>query len=156
MELSARNTLFSSSGKRLWAGRVMTILAVLFLLFDSIGKIIKVRPVVEGTIRLGYSEDVLPAIGIVLLVCTIIFVVPRTSVLGAIPLTGYLGGAVATHVRIASPLFSHVLFPIYVSCFIWGGLYLRENRLHTLIPINARLCPAGTGAREIIQGQTAN
>jgi hypothetical protein len=110
---------------------------VLFLLFDAIIKLIKIRPVVEGFARLGYPEGVAVPIGALLLVCVIIYVIPRTSVLGAILLTGYLGGAVATHVRVGDPLFSHVLFPTYVGLLIWGGLYLREERLRALVPLQS-------------------
>jgi len=90
---------------------------------------------VEGTARLGYPTSVLLGIGIVEVACLIAYVLPRTSVLGAILLTGYLGGAVATHVRIGSPLFSHVLFPIYLAVLIWGALFLRHDRLRALIPL---------------------
>ncbi len=125
------------SKARLWTGRILSGLAVLFLLFDAIIKLIKIRPVVEGFARLGYPEGVAVPIGVVLLVCVIIYVIPRPSVLGAILLTGYLGGAVATHVRVGDPLFSHVLFPTYVGLLIWGGLYLREERLRALVPLQS-------------------
>jgi ABC-type transport system involved in cytochrome c biogenesis permease component len=92
---------------------------------------------VEGTVKLGYSETVIVPLGIVLLTCTILYVIPRTSGLGAILLTGYLGGAVATHVRIGDPLFTHVLFPVYLGVLIWGGLYLRDNRVRSLIPLRS-------------------
>ena len=121
--------------KRLWAGRIMSGVAVLFLLFDSVGKVLKLAPVVEGTTQLGYPVSVLLGIGTVELLCLVVYMIPRTSILGAILLTGYLGGAVATHVRIGSPLFSHVLFPIYVAVLIWGGLYLRDEWLRALIPL---------------------
>ncbi|MGH7546550.1 MAG: DoxX family protein [Gemmatimonadales bacterium] len=121
--------------KRLWAGRIMSGVAVLFLLFDSFGKVMRLAPVVEGTTQLGYPASVLLGIGTVELLCLVVYLIPRTSILGAILLTGYLGGAVATHVRIGSPLFSHVLFPIYVGVLTWGGLYLRDERLRALIPL---------------------
>ena len=89
----------------------------------------------EGTVKLGYPETVIVPLGIILLTCTILYVIPRTSVLGAILLTGYLGGAVATHVRVGDPLFTHVLFPVYLGVLIWGGLYLRDDRLPALIPL---------------------
>jgi hypothetical protein len=120
---------------RLWTGRIMSALPVLFLLVDAVGKLVKPAPVVEGTVQLGYPESVLLGLGIVLLTCTVLYVIPRTAILGAILLTGYLGGAVATHVRVGSPLFSHILFPVYVAVLIWGGLYLRDERLRTLIPV---------------------
>ena len=125
------------SRKRLWAGRIMSALPVLFLLLDGIAKLVKPAPVVEGTVKLGYPETVIIPLGIVLLASTILYTIPRTSVLGAILLTGYLGGAVATHVRNGDPLFTHVLFPVYLGVLIWGGLYLRDDRLRALIPLRS-------------------
>jgi len=90
---------------------------------------------VEGTLQLGYPESVILGLGIILLACTVVYLMPRTAILGAILLTGYLGGAVATHVRVGSPLFSHVLFPVYLGVLIWGGLYLRDERLRALFPL---------------------
>ncbi len=113
----------------------MSAVPALFLFIDGVGKLVKPAPVVEGTIQLGYPESVLLGLGIVLLTCTVLYVVPRTAVLGAILLTGYLGGAIATHVRVGSPLFSHILFPVYVAVLIWGGLYMRDERLRALIPL---------------------
>jgi DoxX-like family len=120
---------------RLWTGRIMSALPALFLFVDSVGKLVKPAPVVEGTVQLGYPESVLLGLGIVLLTCTVLYVIPRTAVFGAILLTGYLGGAIATHVRVGSPLFSHTLFPVYVALLIWGGLYLRDDRLRALMPL---------------------
>jgi len=119
---------------RLWTGRIMSGLPALFLFLDGIGKLAKPKPVVDGTIQLGYPESVLLGLGIVLLICTILYVIPRTAILGAILLTGYLGGAIATHVRVGNPLFTHTLFPVYVAVLVWGGLFLRESRLRALIP----------------------
>jgi hypothetical protein len=118
---------------RLWTGVVMSTLSALFLFMDGVGKLVKPAPIVEGTVKLGYPESVLLGLGIVLLACTILYVIPRTAVLGAILLTGYLGGAIATHVRVGNPMFTHALFPVYVAVLVWGGLYLRESRLRTLI-----------------------
>jgi hypothetical protein len=120
---------------RLWTGRIMSALPALFLLIDGVGKLVKPAPVVQGTLQLGYPESVLLGLGIVLLSCTVLYVIPRTAVLGAILLTGYLGDAVATHVRVGSPLFSHILFPVYLAVLLWGGLYLRDGRLRALIPL---------------------
>jgi len=117
------------------AGLALSGLAVLFLLFDSAGKLLQVQPVIDGTLQLGYPRDSVFSLGLVLLSCVLAYTVPRTSVLGALLLTGYLGGAVATHVRVANPLFSHVLFPIYIAAFLWGGLMLRDARLRVLLPI---------------------
>ena len=120
---------------RLWTGRIMSALPALFLPVDGVGKLVKPAPVVQGTVQLGYPESVLLGLGIVLLSCTVLYVIPRTAILGAILLTGYLGGAIATHVRVGSPLFSHTLFPVYVAVLLWGGLYLRDERLRALIPL---------------------
>jgi hypothetical protein len=101
----------------------------MFLLFDSVGKLLKVAPVVEGTAQLGYPESTIVPIGVILLICVVTYIVPRTAILGAVLLTGYMGGAIATHVRVGSPLLTHVLFPVYVSVLVWLGLYLRDQRV---------------------------
>ena len=129
------NQIAPVSRKKLWAGRIMSGLVSLFLLLDAIGKLAKPAFVVEGTVQLGYPETVIVPLGIILLVSTLVYVIPRTSVLGAILLTGYLGGAVATHVRVGDPLFSHILFPVYLGVLLWGGLYLRDARVAALIPL---------------------
>jgi hypothetical protein len=113
----------------LWAGRILSALAVLFLLMDAVMKVMRAAPAVEGTVQLGYPESTVAGIGIVLLACTALYVIPRAAVLGAILLTDYLGGAVATHVRLLNPLFSHTLFPVYVGVAIWLGLVLRNANL---------------------------
>jgi DoxX-like family len=123
------------SKKMIWVGRVLSAIPILFLLFDSVIKLMKIAPVLESFVKLGYQADVARALGIVLLVCVVLYAIPRTSVLGAILLTGYLGGAVATHVRVGDPLFSHALFPTYVGLLIWAGLYLRDERVRALIPL---------------------
>jgi len=124
------------SKKMFWAGRVISALPVLFLLMDGVMKLFKPAFVVEATVRLGYPESVILGLGIVLLACTALYLIPPTSVLGAILLTGYLGGAVATHVRIGEGLFP-VLFPVIVGILIWGGLWLRDERLRALIPLRS-------------------
>ena len=116
-------------------GRILSGIAVLFLLLDGVAKLLQVQPVIDGTLQLGYSRDIVFSLGVILLTCLLAYVVPRTSVLGALLLTGYLGGAVATHARIDNPLFSHTLFPIYVAVFIWGGLVLRDERLRAFLPL---------------------
>jgi len=126
-----------SSKKKLLAGRIISALPALFLLFDAVLKFIKPAEVVEGTLLLGYSANVILPLGIVLLACTVLYVIPQASVLGAILLTGYLGGAVASHVRVGNPLFTHTLFPVYVGALIWGGLFLRDDRLRALIPLRS-------------------
>jgi ABC-type uncharacterized transport system permease subunit len=119
----------------LWAGRIMTGLAVVFLLFDSAMKVMRLAPALEGTAQLGYPTSLVFGIGCLQLACVVLYAIPLTSVLGAILLTGYLGGAVATHVRVGSPLFTHVLFPVYLGVLIWGGLFFLEDRLRALIPL---------------------
>src|SRR6059036_3124848 len=135
MESGSQTT--SVSSKALWAGRIVSALPVLFLLMDGVMKLFKPAVVVEATFKVGYAESTIVPLGIVLLACTILYVVPLTSVLGAILLTGYLGGAVATHTRVGDPLFSHVLFPTYLGVLLWLGLYLREERLRALIPLRS-------------------
>jgi hypothetical protein len=129
---SSAQTAAVSKG-RLWTGRILSGFAVLFLLFDSIIKLMVIPAVVDSFRQLGYPVSVSRGIGLLQLVCLAVYVIPRTSALGAVLLTGYLGGAVATHVRVGSPLFSHILFPIYVAALIWGGLYLRDDRVRALI-----------------------
>jgi len=121
------------SAGQLWSGRVLSAVAVAFLLFDAAGKLMKVAPVIEGTVKLGYAESAVFPIGVLLLAGVLLYVIPRTSVLGAVYLAGYLGGAVATHFRVGSPLATHVLFPVYVAAFLWGGLALRNPRLVSLL-----------------------
>jgi len=124
----------SVAKKSLVVGYVLTALVVLFLTVDTVMKVLMLAPAVQGTTQLGYRADTVLWIGMVELVCVGLYLVPRTSVLGALLLTGYLGGAIATHVRVGSPLLSHTLFPIYVALVLWGGLYLRESRLRELLP----------------------
>ena len=122
------------SKKMLWAGRITSALPVLMLLFSGIMKLVKPAGVVEGFTRLGYDESLAVGLGIVELGCTVLYLIPRPSVLGAILLTGYLGGAIATHVRIGDPQF---FFPIILGVLVWGGLYLRDNRLRALLPLRS-------------------
>ncbi|GHO69159.1 membrane protein [Ktedonobacter sp. SOSP1-52] len=125
----------SGSKTQLWIGRILTGLVVLFLLFDGVTHVLQIPPVMDSFKQLGYPASVALEIGIVELVCLVLYIIPSTSVLGAILLTGYLGGAVATNLRIDAPLFSNILFPVYVGLFIWGGLYLRNERLRALFPL---------------------
>lgn len=115
----------------------MSGVAVAFLAFDAAIKVLKLPPAVEGTVQLGYPASVVFGIGVIQIVCLIVYLVPRTSVLGAILWTGYLGGAIATHVRVESPLLTHTLFPIYVAALLWAGVWLREPRLRALLPLRA-------------------
>jgi hypothetical protein len=98
-----------------------------------------VAPVVAGTTQLGYPEGIVRTLGVILLLCVVVHLIPRASVLGAVLLTGYLGGAVATHVRVGDPLLTHVLFPVYVAAFIWGGLLLRDARLQRVLDVPTTL-----------------
>jgi hypothetical protein len=125
----------AGSNRQVWAGRILSSLAALFLLFDSAIKLLQVQPVIDATIQLGYPRDIVFSLGMILLSCVVAYLIPRTSVIGALLLTGYLGGAVATHVRVENPLFSHVLFPIYVAALLWGGLLLRDPRLRAFLPV---------------------
>ena len=119
---------------RRWGGRTLTAIPVFFLLFDGIIKLMRIKPVLDSMPVLGWPASLAVPLGILLLSCVALYIIPQTAILGAIVLTGYLGGAVATHVRVADPLFSHVLFPVYVGAMLWGGLYLRDARLRALIP----------------------
>jgi hypothetical protein len=118
----------------LWTGRVLTALPVLFLVFDGAMKLVQPEPVVKATVGLGYPQSVLTGLGIVLLTCTLLYLLPRTAVLGAILLTGYLGGAVASHVRVGEGWFP-TFFPAIFGALLWGGLYLRDSRLRQLLPL---------------------
>jgi hypothetical protein len=126
------------SKSALWSGRVVSGLVIVFLLFDGAIKLVPWPVVTETMDRMGYgsSETLARSLGLITLVCTVLYAVPPTSILGAILLTGYLGGAIASHVRIGSPLFSHVLFGFYLGLMVWGGLWLRDRRLRTLLPLS--------------------
>jgi hypothetical protein len=116
----------------IWAGRIISALAILFLAFDTIIKVLNLPPAVEATTQLGYPANLVVGIGLLELACLAVYLIPRTSVLGAIVLTGYLGGAIATQVRAGSPLFS-VVFPVIIGVLIWGGLFLRDERVRALL-----------------------
>ena len=118
----------------LWAGRILSGLAAAFCIMDGGMKLFKPPFVVEATVQLGYSESSIVSIGITLLLCTVLYVIPRTSILGAILITGYLGGAVASNVRAGTALFN-VFFPVLFGIFVWGGLWLRDRRLQDLLPL---------------------
>jgi DoxX-like family len=122
------------SKKRLWAGRIISTLPVLLLLFSGVMKLMKPAPVVQGFARFGYPESLILSLGILELACTVVYVIPRTSVFGAILITGYLGGATATNVRVGDPLF---FVPAILGVLVWGGLYLRDDRLCALIPLRS-------------------
>lgn len=114
-------------------GWVLSIIAILFLLFDSAGKLLRLDAVIKGTVELGFPESTIQGIGILLLICTVLYAIPKSAIFGAILLTGYLGGAIATQVRVSAPLISNVLFPVYMALFLWVGLYLRSVSLRKII-----------------------
>jgi len=122
-----------ASKTMLWVGRVISALMIVFMLFDAGIKILKLPAAVEGTLRLGYPASTVQPIGVIALVCVLLYAIPRTSILGAILLTGYLGGATATQVRVQDAWF---IFPPILGALIWAGLYFRDERLRTLIPLN--------------------
>jgi hypothetical protein len=123
-----------ASRQQVLAGRILSGLSIAFLLLDAGMKIAQAPAAVDGTVQLGYPVETILGIGLVQLACLALYAAPRTAVLGALLLTGYLGGAVATHVRVGNPLFSHILFPTYVAALVWGGLYLRDARVRALLP----------------------
>jgi hypothetical protein len=126
-------------GARFWSGWTMSGLVIAFMLMDAVMKLLALPVVLETTGPLGFGGvEMARALGVVQLACTLLYAAPRTAVLGAILVTGYLGGAVATHVRVGSPLFTHDLFGVYVGLLLWGGLYLRDARLRALVPLRSR------------------
>lgn len=126
-----------ASSTSIWIGRILSGIGVIFLIFDGAIKLVPIGPVTETMMQLGYADDanLFRGIGILLLICTALYAYPATSILGAILLTGYLGGAMAAHLRIDSPVFTHLLFGFYLGVIIWGGLYLRDARLRELLPL---------------------
>jgi hypothetical protein len=132
MELA--NQTAHVSKKSVWTGRIISALVVLFLLFDGVTKVMKEAHVLAAAAQLGFTERTIVGIGALLLACTAVYVIPRTSILGAILLTGYLGGATATNVRAGDPLFE-TLFPVIFGVLVWGGLFLRDEPLRALIPL---------------------
>lgn len=119
----------------MWAGWIIGGLVAAFMLFDAGGKFAKPKPVVDAFARTGWPIHLASTTGAILLMCTTLYLVPRTSVLGAILLTGYLGGAVATNLRLENPLLTHTLFPVYFGVLSWVGLWLREPRLEVVFPL---------------------
>jgi DoxX-like family len=133
-ETSARGLQVPCRAKAMvWIGRILSGLAVLFLLMDGVGKLVKPAPVIEATTALGWSESSILTLGVLVLIATALYVIPRTAILGAILLTGFLGGAVASQLRIGNPLFSHTLFPVYIGIMVWVGLWLRNRQLRGLL-----------------------
>lgn len=134
--------------KMIWAGRILSAFAVLFLLLDAAGHLMVPAAVVEAFNRLAFPVSLSPTLGVIALVCVIVYAIPRTSILGAILLTGYLGGAVSVHLRVHDPVFD-TIFPVIVGLMVWGGLFLRDGRLRALIPISESrplTAPSGRGS----------
>lgn len=129
--LSATTT---PSKRSIWAGRIISGLATAFMIFDAVVHISRSPAVVEGFTKAGFSVSILVPLSIIELICIALYVMPRTAVLGCILLTGYLGGAIATNVRMGMPMFTYVLAPAYVAVLLWGGLWFRDNRVRALIP----------------------
>lgn len=125
-----------NSKPALWTGRILSGLVIAFLLVDGAIKLVPWPVVTETKDKMGYgsSESFARTLGVITIACTVLYAIPPTSILGAILLTGYLGGAMASHVRIGSPLFSHILFGFYLGLMVWGGLWLRDRSLRDLIP----------------------
>lgn len=124
-----------SASLRLWIGWGLSGLVILFLVMDGVMKLAGPSFVVQAQEKLGYPGTVTFGLGVLLLVCTALYAIPQTSLLGAILLTGYLGGAIASQLRIGEPWFSHILFGVYLGLFVWGGLYLRNDQLRAIFPI---------------------
>ena len=123
----------AASSRSRWAGRALSAPAVLFLAGDAMGKFVAPASVVAGTVELGWGAHHLPVLGLIEVACLVFYLVPRTAVLGAVLWTGYFGGAIATHLRVDNPLPTHTIFPIYVAALVWGGLYLRDDRVRALL-----------------------
>jgi hypothetical protein len=123
----------TASKKRIRVGQALSGLATLFLVFDSVIKLLHTTPVVEAFAQLGYPDHLALGIGVLELLCLAVYLLPRTAVVGAILLTGFLGGAISTHLRVGDPLFSHTIFPVYVAALLWGGLFLRDERVRAIV-----------------------
>lgn len=127
----------STSGKSIWAGRIITGLIAAFLVFDAVIHLLKPAPVVEAFAKLGFPIRFAVPLGIIELVCVLMYVIPRTSILGAMFLTGYLGGAIAIQLPTGNSFFGEILFPVYIAVFLWGGIYLRDEKLRALVPLRS-------------------
>ena len=129
------NLRSSVSKTRLWVGRGVSALVIVFCIFDGVTKVIKDPHVLSASADLGYSVSSIVLIGALMLLCTLLYAIPQTAILGAVLLTGYLGGAIATHLIAGSPLITNTLFGLYLGLLAWGGLWLREPRLRSLLPL---------------------
>lgn len=135
MTTAQQITEIAPSKGKVWTARIMGGLVIAFMLFDGIFKLIPNEMVIEGTVELGFQAHHLVTIGSLALVSTVLYIIPRTEILGAVLLTGYWGGAIATNVRMDNPLFSHVLFPVYLALLAWGAIWMRSETLRQLFPI---------------------
>jgi hypothetical protein len=133
--------------RQVWIGCFVGGIPALLLSLDAIAKLLALAPVIEGTTQLGYQPGVIVPLGFVLLACVVVYIVPRTAPIGAVLLTGYLGGAIATHVRVGNPLFTHILVPVYVAAMLWGGLFLRDARVRVLVGGTRRISDRETEPR---------
>ena len=133
ISFAAQRPVAVRTPKSVIVGRVMSGIISALLILDASVKLFPSKVLIESSAQLGYPVGTMTPIGITLLTCVILYLIPRTSVFGALLLTGYLGGAIATHVRVGNPLFSHILFPTYVATIAWGGLYLRNEKLRALV-----------------------
>jgi len=122
-----------ASVKAVWIGRTLTAFAILFLTFDTALKVLQLPVALEATQQLGFTAQAVFIVGLIEAACLVLYLVPRTALLGAVLWTGYLGGAIATHVRAESPVFTHTLFPIYIAALLWGGLWLRDQRVRHIV-----------------------
>lgn len=132
LDFTATLSTGAISRASIWTGRVVTSLISVLLAMDAGMKVFMLGPAVSGTAQLGYPPHIVFPLGVIQVVSLVLYLIPRTSVLGAVLWTGYLGGAVATHVRLDNPLFTHTLSPIYVAVMLWGGLWLRDRRLRNM------------------------
>lgn len=123
------------SRKSIWAGRILFTITVILLTMDMLMKVLRVPAAIEGSKQIGFTAETVFILGLIQLACLILYVIPRTAVLGAILWTGYFGGAVCTHVRLGNPLFTHILSAVYVAVLMWGALWFRDARVRTLIPV---------------------
>jgi DoxX-like family len=132
MQSSAPPHASAGLSRSVIAGRVITGLALAFMVLDVTMKLARVTQAVDSTVKLGFSPDVVLPLGLIQLTCLVLYVIPRTAPLGVTLLTAYLGGAVAIHLRLGNPAFTHMLFPVYIAVLLWGGLYLRDARVRAL------------------------
>ena len=132
--METNNTI---SKPRLWTGRIMSAIVILFMLMDGVMKFVKPAPVIQSTVELGYQDHHILWMGLLALIPAILYAIPQTAILGIVLLTGFWGGAINTHFRLDAPLFSHVLFPVYLAILGWGGLWLRDARLRAIFPVRS-------------------